>query len=267
MSRRCAASMGVVALVVAASALPASAADEPITGTAVTSGGDGASIQDWTYSSPGLLGTGTLHSEFTIDFTTSPLTTSGVNVLTRSDGATLSGTGTGTVDISQSPFVVTTTSIMGNGTGALEGVTAVIVLTGTVAGPGSTGDAFTMSGTVTTGGGGVPLVDVGTECDGAVGLIVLTIADDSDFTYDLFVDGELIDSDVAIDGEEELVIEVSEDGDYFVEVDWVEAEATILNETVTVECAPDPTSPTAPASPASPAVEAAAVVAAPEFTG
>jgi hypothetical protein len=265
MWRRCAFSIGVVAVVVAASALPASAADEPITGTAVTSGGDGASFQDWTYSSPGLLGTGTIHSEFTIDFSTTPFTTSGFNVLTRSDGATLSGTGTGTVDISQSPFVVTTTSIMGNGTGALSGVTAVIVLTGTISGPGSTGDVFTMSGTVTTGGGGVPLVGVGPECDGDVGLIVVTISDDSDFTYDIFVDGELIDSDVPIDGEEDLVIEVPDDGSYFVEVDWVEAEATILNETVAVDCAPDET--TTPTVPASPAPVAEAVVAQPEFTG
>ena len=260
--RRCAVWTGVVAVAFAASVLPASAADEPITGTAVTSGGDGASFSDWTYSSPGVLGTGTLHTDFTIDFSTSPATTSGFPVLTRSDGATLSGTGSGTVDISQTPIAVTTTFTMSNGTGLLAGVTAVIVLTGTVSGAGSTGDEFTMSGTVTTPTqveGDVPVVEVGTECEGDVGVIIVIISDNNQYTYDLFIDGELIDSDVGIDGEEELVIEVLDDGDYLVEVDWIQDESTILNETVTVECAPDETT--------TPAPEAEAVVAEPGFTG
>jgi len=192
----------------------------------------------------------------------------GTAVLTRSDGATLSGTGSGTVDISQTPIAVTTTFTMSNGTGLLAGVTAVIVLTGTVSGAGSTGDEFTMSGTVTTPTqveGDVPVVEVGTECDGDVGLIIVSISDNNQYTYDLYIDGDLIDSDIGIDGEEELVIEVPEDGEYLVEVDWVQDESTILNETVTVACAADET--TTPSVPAAPAPEAQAVVAEPGFTG
>src|SRR6187402_1561857 len=84
--RRWAVSMGVVAMVVAATGYPASAADEVLTGTAVTSGGNGSTTQEWTYSSPGVLGSGTLHTDFTIDFSTTPATTTGIPVLTRSDG-------------------------------------------------------------------------------------------------------------------------------------------------------------------------------------
>ena len=124
--------MGVVALVVAASALPASAADEPITGTACD--------QRWRRRFDprmDLLVTRVASararctSGFTIDFSTSPLTTSGVNVLDALRRGNAVGDGDGDRRHLAVPFVVTTTSIMGNGTGALAGVTAVIVLTGT----------------------------------------------------------------------------------------------------------------------------------------
>jgi hypothetical protein len=108
-----------------------------------------------------------------------------------------------------------------------------------------------------------PTAAVAAECEGELGLIVLTIADDGEFTYDIYIDGELLEADVTIDGEEELVIEV-EDGDYLVEVDWLQGEGTILEETVTVECAPDETT-TTTTVPAAP--NPGAVVAEPDFTG
>ena len=143
----------MVGLALTAMTMPASAAVEAITGVAVTSGGgtnpDGTLFQNMTYTSSGLLGTGTLHTDFTIDFSTSPVTTSGFPVLTRSDGATLSGTGVSTVDLSQYPYAAHGTFTLANGTGALAGVTAVIELTGFSRGPEVIGDEQTMSGTVT----------------------------------------------------------------------------------------------------------------------
>jgi hypothetical protein len=244
---RCVLALGVVAMALATSAVPSAAADEVITGTAVTSGGNGSTTQEWTYSSPGLLGTGTLHTDFTIDFSTSPATTTGVPVLTRADGATLSGTGSGTVDISQFPYPVTTTFTMTTGTGALAGATAVIVLTGTSGGPGVTGDVFTMSGSLSTQGSPQPTAEATAECEGDIGLIVLSIEDASDETYDVYIDGFLVDPDVTDTGAEPFVYETPEDGSYSVDVYWIEGDVDILDAQVAVACEPDGTSPpTAP---------------------
>jgi hypothetical protein len=257
---RQAVALGVVVLALATSAVPSAAADEVITGTAVTSGGNGSTTQEWTYSSPGLLGTGTLHTDFTIDFSTTPATTTGVPVLTRADGATLSGTGSGTVDISQFPYPVTTTFTMANGTGALAGVTAVVVLTGTSGGPGVTGDVFTMSGSLTTQGAPQPTAEAFAACEGETGLIVLSIADQSQETYDVFIDGFLVDPEVTDTGGEPFVYETSEDGSYPVDVYWIEGDVDILNAQVDVDCQPDATTtPTAP--------QAEAVRAEPTFPG
>jgi len=234
-------------MAVAVSVAPSAAADEVITGTAVTSGGNGSTTQDWTYSSPGLLGTGTLHTDFTIDFSTTPATTTGFPTLTRADGATLSGTGSGTVDISQVPYPVTTTFTMANGTGALAGVTAVIVLTGTSSGPGITGDVFTMSGSLSTQGAPPPTAQATAACDGEIGLILLSIQDESDETYDVYIDGFLVDQDVTDTGEEPFAYETPEAGTYPVDVYWIEGDVDILNAEVEVDCEPDDTdTPTAP---------------------
>ena len=116
------------------------------TGTATTSGGNGFTTTDFTYSSPGVLGSGTMH----FDFTFAGSTTSGTGVLTRSDGATLTGTETSAVTVSSNGFLVEIHFVVTSGTGGLTGVTGEIVLTGISGGPGVVGDVFTMTGTLTT---------------------------------------------------------------------------------------------------------------------
>ena len=71
-------------------------------------------------------------------------------VMTRSDGATLSGPISGTVDLSTIPVHVTGSFIPTSGTGGLTGVTGEILTTGDPVGPpGSVGEVFTMSATLT----------------------------------------------------------------------------------------------------------------------
>jgi hypothetical protein len=132
-------------------ATPEGAATEVVTGTATSSGGNGFTTADAVYSSPGILGEGTMHFEFVLISDPPGSRTEGNGVLTRSDGATLAGTSTSTVNTSPTGgFDVVANFTVTSGTGGLAGVTGEIVLTGTVAGPGSVGDVFTMTGTLTT---------------------------------------------------------------------------------------------------------------------
>ena len=126
------------------------ATTEPVTGTATTSGGNGLTTTDFVYSSPGILGSGTIHNEFVLIPQSPGFRLEGTGVWTRSDGATLSGTLSGTVDLSTLPVHVTGSFIPTSGTGGLAGVTGEILSTGTPLGPpGSVGDVFTLSGTLT----------------------------------------------------------------------------------------------------------------------
>ncbi len=132
-------------------AIPEGTATEVITGTATSSGGNGFTTADFVYSSSGMLGSGTIHAEFVLIADPPGSRTEGTSVITRSDGATLTGPGTSTVNTSPTGgFDVVVHSTLTSGTGALAGVTGEIVLTGTVVGPGSVGDLFTMTGTLTT---------------------------------------------------------------------------------------------------------------------
>jgi hypothetical protein len=144
--------LGLVAALMVAMFMVASAeaATEVVTGTATTSGGDGTTTTDFVYSSPGVLGSGTIHFDFVLIPVPSGFRTQGTGVLTRSDGATLTGTEEGTVDLSTTPFPVVIRFTATSGTGGLAGVTGEIVLTGTSRGPGAVGDVFTMTGTLTT---------------------------------------------------------------------------------------------------------------------
>jgi hypothetical protein len=142
----------LAALMTISTAVPVGAAAEPVTGTATTSGGNGFTTVDLVYSSPGVLGSGTMHFDFVI-IPGQPgvgFTTEGTGVLTRSDGATLTGTETSTVDLTTTPFPVVIHFTVTSGTGALAGTTGEIVLTGASRGPGAVGDVFTMTGTLTT---------------------------------------------------------------------------------------------------------------------
>ena len=98
---------GLFSLLVASLAVPnvalAAAATEPVTGTATTSGGDFFNSLDFTYSSPGLLGSGTIHTEY-FYFGSSPTTTWGTFVLTRSDGSRLTGSEMGSVWLTSDPW-------------------------------------------------------------------------------------------------------------------------------------------------------------------
>jgi hypothetical protein len=141
--------LAVLALVAALGAEPATAATETVTGTATTSGGDNTSTTDFTYTSSGVLGTGSIHNEFVLIFGQDPLRTEGTGVLTRSDGSTLTLDELGTVDLSTFPYPVEIHFVITSGTGALAGASGEIVLTGTSTGPGAVGEAFSMSGTVT----------------------------------------------------------------------------------------------------------------------
>jgi hypothetical protein len=129
---------------------PAGAATEVVTGTATTSGGNGTTTQDFVYSSPGVLGSGTMHFDFVLIAEGGGFRFEGTGILTRSDGATLTGTETGTTSLSMFPFPVVSHFTVTSGTGALAGVSGEIVLTGASHGPGTVGDVFTMSGTLTT---------------------------------------------------------------------------------------------------------------------
>lgn len=141
----------VVAVMTMFTAAPAGAATEEVTGTATTSGGNGLTTVDFVYSSPGLLGSGTIHSDFVLFDDPPGSRTEGTGVLVRSDGATLTGTGTSTVRVSPTGgFDVVSYFTVTSGTGGLAGVTGEVAMTGNVVWPGSTGDVFTMSGTLTT---------------------------------------------------------------------------------------------------------------------
>jgi hypothetical protein len=140
----------LVAFITMSTAVPVGAATEPVTGTATTSGGNGITTADFVYSSPGILGSGTIHFDFVLIPQPPGFRTEGTGVFTRSDGATLIGTTTGTVDLSTTPFPVVIDFTVTSGTGALAGATGEIVLTGTSQGPGAVGDVFTMTGTLTT---------------------------------------------------------------------------------------------------------------------
>jgi hypothetical protein len=132
-------------------AAPVGAATEAVTGTATSSGGNGLTTADSVYSSPGVLGSGTIHFDFVLIPDPPGARTEGTGTLTRSDGATLTGPSTSTVNASTSGgFDVVGHWTVTSGTGGLSGLTGEIVLTGTVAGPGSVGDTFTMSGSLTT---------------------------------------------------------------------------------------------------------------------
>jgi hypothetical protein len=143
--------VGLLAALMAVSmAAPAGAATEAVTGTATSSGGNGFTTADFAYSSPGVLGSGSIHSEFVL--VPDPPGALGTGVLTRSDGATLSGPLTSTVNASASGgFDVVAHFTLASGTGGLNGVTGEIVLTGNLRGPGAVGDSFTMTGTLTMG--------------------------------------------------------------------------------------------------------------------
>jgi hypothetical protein len=140
----------LVMLTTISGVVPAAAATEVVTGTATTSGGNGFTTTDFVYTSSGLLGSGTFHFDFVLIAQPPGFRTQGTGVLTRSDGATLTGTTTGTVDLSTTPFPVVIHFTVTSGTGGLAGVTGEIVLTGTSRGPGAVGDVFTMTGTLTT---------------------------------------------------------------------------------------------------------------------
>jgi len=132
-------------------AAPVGAATEAVTGTATSSGGNGFTTADLAYSSPGTLGSGTMHFDFVLTSDPPGSRTEGTGVLTRSDGATLTGTETSTVNANPTRgFDVVADFTVTSGTGGLAGVTGEIVLAGTVAGPGSVGDVFTMTGILTT---------------------------------------------------------------------------------------------------------------------
>jgi hypothetical protein len=141
--------LAAVAMVMIMTA-PTEAATEVVTGTATTSGGNGITTTDFVYSSPGILGSGTMHFDFVLIPVPGGFRTQGTGVLTRSDGATLTGTETGTVDLTTTPFPVAIDFTVTAGTGALAGVTGEIGLTGTSRGPGAIGDVFAMTGTLTT---------------------------------------------------------------------------------------------------------------------
>lgn len=121
---------------------------EEVTGTATGSGGDGFTTADFDYTSPGILGSGTMHFDFVLIFDEDGIRTEGTGVLTRSDGATLSGTETSTVEPTTSGFAVEVRFTVTSGSWEFAGFTGEIVLTGTTSGPGSIGDVFTLSGTL-----------------------------------------------------------------------------------------------------------------------
>jgi hypothetical protein len=125
----------LVTLMTMSRAVPVGAATEPVTGTVTTSGGNGITTADLVYATPGVLGSGTIHFDFVLIPDPPGFRSEGTGVLTRSDGATLTGTETSTVDLTTTPVTVVVHFTVTSGTGALAGATGEIVLTGTVQGP------------------------------------------------------------------------------------------------------------------------------------
>jgi hypothetical protein len=143
-------SAGVAGATSSPAPAPEGAVTEVVTGTATSSGGDGFTTADFVYSSPGILGSGTMHFEFVLISDPPGSRTEGTGVLTRSDGATLTGIETSIVNTNPAGgFDVVAHFTVTSGTGGLAGATGEIVLTGNVAGPGSVGDVFTMTGILT----------------------------------------------------------------------------------------------------------------------
>src|SRR4051812_42680811 len=96
--------VALVALVTIAVTAGPSFAAEPVTGTATVSANNGFTSSDFAYSSPGELGTGTIHTDFVLVFAPPGATTTGTAVVTRSDGSALSGSETSTVDFGNPSF-------------------------------------------------------------------------------------------------------------------------------------------------------------------
>jgi len=127
-------------------ATSAAAATSSITGTATITGGTGFTSLDFTYSSPSELGSGTIHLDYVLTFEPPGVTSAGTGVLTRSDGATLTGTETSTADFCCFPLPFVTHFVVISGTGALAGTSGEIVLTGTTEGPAGPSSDFAMTG-------------------------------------------------------------------------------------------------------------------------
>jgi len=129
---------------------PAGASPPPagVSGTAVTTSNE-LGTTDFSYSTAGPLGSGTIHNDYTFTLQPPGLVTSGTAVLTRSDGATLSGITTGTVDFSTlpGPLAVVIQLHLTSGTGAFADASADLTLTGMSAGPGHIGESFALAGT------------------------------------------------------------------------------------------------------------------------
>ena len=122
---------------------------ETVTGTAIVTGGNATSTGDFVYTTTGILGSGTYHTDFVLDLGLPIFHFQGTGVFTRSDGATLSGTASGTVEFISGSSHVTSSFIPTSGTGGLAGVTGEILSVGNPSPPPSIGAVFTLSGTLT----------------------------------------------------------------------------------------------------------------------
>ncbi len=148
-SRKSAVAALLAILIALLAASMAQAATFPISGTTTLTGGNGFTNSEFTYDSPGILGTGTMVTEFTVfvDATSGLVHVSGTFVLTRMDGATLTGPFTATVGpiYEPQPWPVTGIHVVTAGTGEFAGATGEITISGTIGEPGTTA---TMSGTL-----------------------------------------------------------------------------------------------------------------------
>ena len=129
---------------------PAAADTESITGTTTTIAGNRLYSNEFSYSSPGVLGSGTIHTDYTVSFVPNGFVNVGSFVLTRSDGATtLHGTSTGTGNPTTIPFLVVIRLVVTSGTADFAGATGEIVLTGLTTGPTALGEVADMTGSLT----------------------------------------------------------------------------------------------------------------------
>ncbi len=129
-------------------------------------------------------------------------------------------------------------------------------------------------------GAGQPLPDptasADVSCRNDEGYIHVSIVDDFSTTYDVVIGGIVVDPAITDTDGGVNTYGPYADGDYLVEVEWLDEEVNILEETVTIDCIPDgttttaaPTTTTAPPEQVAPTTTAAPapIAVQPTYTG
>ena len=105
-----------------------------------------------------------------------------------------------------------------------------------------------------------PGAEAASTCDPEA-LILVGIDDVGEDTFDVYIDGELVDEGVTGSGEDVYAYGPVDDGTYNVVVTWLDGDEDILDTDVAVDCGPEPTTTTTTAAPSTTAVSPSTTVA------